>query len=472
MEQPTYADYATAVLQGKGWPVTQANVQWLVNLMAREGSSAANNPMDSTKPTSDSYNLPGNSAHVQQYPSFAEGVQAAINTLSNGNYPNVDAALASGDAMTWDREGKLATDLHTWSAGPNAPMSHGYTTVANVNGKPDTPVASTGGVLGRVGATIADALGSAAQAVTQPGATGMNINDVILTYAPELAKQMDDPQVKKLLDQLDAGLSGGPDGISVQQFETQLEQTNWWKTTDQNTRAFFATQATDPATIQQNIAAMGKQIDDTARQMGVGLPGQSEYSLAAQAVKENWTSQQLQDHLAQFAKIGSPQAQTGQAGQVLQQIKNLYSAYALPSGNDTTLQSDLQQVLAGTTTVQQFGTQLAQQAKSLYGSNPDLSAALDRGQTISQFMTPYANVASQRLGQDPSTIDWTDPKWNAALTGTTDPASGRTTPMSLMQWQRTIMTNPIYGWSTSQDGVSQSTQGAKVLAQGLGLNVT
>jgi hypothetical protein len=156
----------------------------------------------------------------------------------------------------------------------------------------------------------------------------------------------------------------------------------------------------------------------------------------------------------------------------LQQLKALYAAYALPAGNDATLTSDLQQVLAGTTTVAEFGSQLAQQAKSLYGNNPDLAAALDRGQTVQQYMTPYANVASQRLGVDPSLIDWTDPKWNAALTGTTDPANGRTTPMSLMQWQQNIMTNPVYGWSTSQDGISQATNGAKVLAQGLGLSVT
>jgi hypothetical protein len=454
----TYADYANAVLQREGWPVTQSNVQWLVDLMTREGSSAANNPMDSTKTTSDSWALPGNTANVQQYPTFDEGVNAALATIKNGNYPNIIAALQSGDALSWDRSGRLARDLHTWSAGPNAPMSKGYTSVAGENGDGTKQVAGN--------AT------AAAAAASGGGTAGMSLNDVMLTYAPELAQAMSDPEIKNLVNQLDAGLNGGPNGISVQQFETQLEQTNWWKTTDQNTRSFLSTQATDPATINQNIADAGKQIDDAAKKMGVGLQGNSEYALAVQAVKENWTTQQLQDHLATYASATAPQAQTGTAGATLQQLKALYAAYALPAGNDATLTSDLQQVLAGTTTVAEFGSQLAQQAKSLYGNNPDLAAALDRGQTVQQYMTPYANVASQRLGVDPSLIDWTDPKWNAALTGTTDPANGRTTPMSLMQWQQNIMTNPVYGWSTSQDGISQATNGAKVLAQGLGLSVT
>jgi hypothetical protein len=108
--------FIDAVLKGLGAPTSTANVNSLAAWFRHEFPSwpplAANNPMASTQP------MPGsttyNSAGVQNYPNAQEGVQATVNTLTNGNYPCIVAALKSGNGLCGSQ---CAQNFLTWSGG-------------------------------------------------------------------------------------------------------------------------------------------------------------------------------------------------------------------------------------------------------------------------------------------------------------------------------------------------------------------
>lgn len=112
-------DWATSILKSIGAPVTNANLQSMVNWFGREGGGGANNPLNTTLS-----NTPGaagaiNSAGVQNYSTPQNGVTATASTLQS--YPSILADLKKGIGLSTGDPG-VSSELWTWSG-------HGYTSV-------------------------------------------------------------------------------------------------------------------------------------------------------------------------------------------------------------------------------------------------------------------------------------------------------------------------------------------------------
>jgi hypothetical protein len=115
------SDFIKAVLANMGAPPSAANVNSLASWFKKEFPSwppaAGYNPMATTQkmPGSTQYNSVG----VQNYSDAKTGALATSNTLVNGHYPGIVAALKSGNGLCG---GGLASEFSTWSGG-------GYTSV-------------------------------------------------------------------------------------------------------------------------------------------------------------------------------------------------------------------------------------------------------------------------------------------------------------------------------------------------------
>lgn len=92
----TRVQFATAVLQGIEAPVNSNALDALVAQQVAEGSNAVFNPADTeeNEPGDSNYNPQG----VKDYPSFAEGVQATVATLTNGLYGNLIEVIRQGNS--------------------------------------------------------------------------------------------------------------------------------------------------------------------------------------------------------------------------------------------------------------------------------------------------------------------------------------------------------------------------------------
>jgi hypothetical protein len=55
------------------------------------------NPLDTTRRMPGSVPVPGNSAGVQHYASWRQGLHATVVTLRNGLYPGIESALRAGN---------------------------------------------------------------------------------------------------------------------------------------------------------------------------------------------------------------------------------------------------------------------------------------------------------------------------------------------------------------------------------------
>ena len=86
--------FATDLLQRLGLPNTAQNQQALMAWQAAEGTSAAFNPLATTRAAPGATDL--NAVGVKNFRSYEQGLQTTIDTLRNGLYGNILAALRNG----------------------------------------------------------------------------------------------------------------------------------------------------------------------------------------------------------------------------------------------------------------------------------------------------------------------------------------------------------------------------------------
>ncbi len=90
-------DFYGRLLGGIGAPDTPENRRFLEAWQKAEGGSA-DNPFNTTQSAAGATVLPGNTAGVKRYPSIDVGLMATLQTLMNGKYENILAALRAGNS--------------------------------------------------------------------------------------------------------------------------------------------------------------------------------------------------------------------------------------------------------------------------------------------------------------------------------------------------------------------------------------
>jgi hypothetical protein len=101
--------------------------------------------------------------------------------------------------------------------------------------------------------------------------------------------------------------------------------------------------------------------------------------------------------------------------------------------------------------VTQFTNQMKDQAAKLY---PSLAPAIAAGTTPQDYVAPYSNLIGNMMGIAPTSINFTDPKWNWVI-ATPDPKTGQKTALTLDQVQRKLVTLPQ--WQTSNTAAQMGT---------------
>src|SRR5262245_21146770 len=100
MGAPMTKDWREQILTGVGAPVTTENLKFIDAWTRAEGGTAENNPFNTTLVVggvSRNYNDLGGGIGVQRYTSPDIGIQATVDTLTNGRYGNIIGALKAGD---------------------------------------------------------------------------------------------------------------------------------------------------------------------------------------------------------------------------------------------------------------------------------------------------------------------------------------------------------------------------------------
>jgi hypothetical protein len=273
----------------------------------------------------------------------------------------------------------------------------------------------------------------------------------------------DNPEVKKVID------------ISVKEgwyndetkLTSRLQNTNWFRTTESATRQYNIRKSTDPATLEADI---NKGIEDTRALSlevgsGVVLSDSTLRMLTENQIKFGWSPQQLKN------AIGSESIATAQGGaQGVASLRQGSVAAGLRASADDYAQKvdpamlDMwtQEILKGSKTETQFTDQMKMQASQQYRS---LAPQIEKNQTVKQAVSMYSDAANNVLGIDPSTINWTEDKWNKAL-NYKDPKTNEYRTMDSSEWNRYLRAQPE--WKKTDAAKNAYRNLALTLASGFG----
>jgi len=96
MAIPQIPDWRERILAGVGVQATPENLRFFDAWARAEGGGATNNPFNTTQtmPNATAYNSVG----VRNYGTAAQGIDATVDTLTNGRYGNIIGALRKGDS--------------------------------------------------------------------------------------------------------------------------------------------------------------------------------------------------------------------------------------------------------------------------------------------------------------------------------------------------------------------------------------
>lgn len=136
--------YFSDVLKGLGIKPTGADINFLNSWAHREGvpqNIDAYNLLGTTLPVNGSHgtNAPG----VQDYGSYADGVQALTKMLSQGNFTGIRSALASGNPVAHQGDPALQQEFSSWSGGGYTWPQAGASTPLSLPGGPTGAVAAS-----------------------------------------------------------------------------------------------------------------------------------------------------------------------------------------------------------------------------------------------------------------------------------------------------------------------------------------
>ena len=220
---------------------------------------------------------------------------------------------------------------------------------------------------------------------------------------------LDIPDVKSVLEQ---AVVNGDDTAQVQ---AAIQQTQWWQQTSQAVKNYEQELANNPADYSfstpgsianQTVA----QIQSTAAQQGVQLSLQQAQTIATNALKYGWNSQQIQQAVGSTVTYGGPGSTN--AGSLTDQMNNLAGQY-LQKPSEQVTQSWAANIAAGTQTLDQYKAYLANNAALKWTG---MAGQIMQGYTPNQIIDSYRQEAAKTMEVDPNSLDFVnDPTYSKII---------------------------------------------------------
>lgn len=273
------------------------------------------------------------------------------------------------------------------------------------------------------------------------------INDMVARNFGYLSAFLHDPEIGPILRQ------GAKEGWDQATLFGHLYNTRWWQNTSATTRTWDSDQKLDPASNRAKLAPVMANLATQAQRAGIALNPLQIHDLSVNSLRFGWDPQQTTNAMLAVGKLQtSPTSGPSTALSSKNQLKQIASDWHVPVA-DATLDKWTGDIISGRMSVNDFTAYAQQQAKSLF---PGMSASIDRGVSVEQYINPYRQMAAQTLGQAPDSLDFTnDPTFSKAL-NQIDPKTGERTAMPLSDFQTYLRGLPQYQQTAqAKDQVAQ-----------------
>jgi hypothetical protein len=285
--------------------------------------------------------------------------------------------------------------------------------------------------------------------------TAQQAQDRVKSQFGYLGALLDHPDVAAAL------ASAVSQDLTDQQALALLYDTPTWRNSSAAQRNW---EALTPGDQQAQVTQTKTGIAAQARKLGVDIGDERLTQIASDAARLGWNQAQVDAAVAAEFHY-KPGGQVGQIGQAEATIRADAHDYRVSDLlGDTTMASYDAQIAAGTLTPEEVKQQLVTLAQQRF---PGLAGQITVSNPTKNALAPYANAAANELGIDPDTIDFAQPMWSKAVNQIDD--KGNHVPLPIYEWQRTLRSDPTYGWDKTPNGVASGYAVGNTLAQALGL---
>jgi hypothetical protein len=264
------------------------------------------------------------------------------------------------------------------------------------------------------------------------------------------------PELKRMFDRAVKETWTGP------RFVAELRNTKWFRRTSAEAREWFILTKADPAEAKRRTNARAGDLGNLAQQLGVDLSDKTLRTVATQSLLMGWDDQQTRRKLARRWNY-VPGESTGLAATTIAQLRDVAGDYLLPLSNHT-IERWTRNVLDTDRSVEDFQAYAQEQAKSLF---PHLAKSIDAGVTVSQYVEPYRQLASQTLEIAPESVNFRHGRWRKAIDQVGE--GGQRNVMSLTDWETLLKKNPVYGYDRTEQARSEASQLVTGLSQMFGV---
>ena len=335
--------------------------------------------------------------------------------------PSIQRVIATAKLLQYVNEYGYAGAASAWFSGnPNyyKTASDGKQYVDNVLG-----------YMSKVGQTPANQTGTSAFGFTassllpaaQPtfnwwdGVTGGTMPTGYNTSQANQSVQMisafigSDPELQNLFSEAVA------DNWNQDQFDSALQETNWWKNNSATARQNLTVMSTDPASWSAQVTNATAQVQQLASQLGVPVSKAIVQNVATTATIFGYDEAQIQGVLASYLQASKGNQYGGYAGQVSLAIQE----YAADMGVPVTPQyvaNAVQSVTAGSSSLNAYRAYIQTQSALAF---PAYAEQINQGITMGQIAQPYATSMAEILEQNPSSISLAQPLLRAAMQSAT-----------------------------------------------------
>jgi len=461
------ATFAAALCDALGVPANQANIQAIVAWQSVEGQwtargswNAANNHNPLNIEVGGQTQSAGGGNNISVFASWQDGVDAAANFIKRNTPGIVDAMRNSTSAENVAN----AIDNSGWASSyASGVVEHALGNVGQGNAIAVSP-AGTGAGMGTPGGNAAISADVPYNA-NQTYAITPEVETWIKQNFPEDSWMFDMPgtQGQELRNIL--GYIGSVHTTNTATITGLIDQSAWYKSHSTAQRTWQQLYANDPQEAQREIQQSSAAITAQAGSMGVALTQDQLNTLAINSNYYGWTPEELQYAISSYLPSNKAPTAGGAAEVNFQSMKaTATQTWGVPT-SDAQIAQWTAQIAAGTQTVEGVTALLKQQATSLY---PTLADQFNRGFTFADATDPYKQIAQQYLGTPADQINFTDPKWMAAV-NQVDPKTGQRTEMGLDQWTNYIRSQPQYGYQNTNQAKNEMVGLSNAAAKTLGV---
>lgn len=178
-----------------------------------------------------------------------------------------------------------------------------------------------------------------------------------------------------------------------------ITQTQWWKSSSDNSRSWQMLVNEDPATAARVAAEVAANIQNRARTLGIELSNDQIASIARTAAEFGWTDAQIVDRL-----VGQANWATLSAGDLrakFDDVKAVAGEY-LVDVSDQTAQQYAARIASGEMTIDGVRAAMQKQARQRFAWMAD---EIDQGITPSMYLDPIRNQIASELEIAPEEVN-------------------------------------------------------------------